>query len=183
MARPLREEVAGGLYHVYARGNNRRPIYLADGDRSEYLRLLARTARCRQWNCLAYCLMENHVHLLLETPLPNLSAGMQQLHGEYARRFNDRYGAVGHLFQSRFGSKRVLDDPQLLAVLRYIAMNPVEAGLCHRPEEYDWSSYGSVTRGEGPTFVATDRLRWFLGGLGGDPVEQYHRLVADEVWT
>jgi putative transposase len=144
MARRLRELVAGDIYHVVARGNGGSRIFLDDQDRAEYLRLLGRaTGRCR-WNVLAHCLMSNHVHLLVETPEPNLPAGMQWLHGRYGRYFNDRHDRVGHLFQGRYKAVRQKTDEQLWHVIRYIALNPVEAGLCDDPEDYPWSSYSAL---------------------------------------
>jgi putative transposase len=102
--RKPRAELAGGVHHVFARGNGRQLIYLDDADRGSYLAMLARAVAHRQWRCLAYCLMDNHVHLLIETPLPNLGAGMQWLHGRFAQQFNERHGRSGHVFQGRYGS-------------------------------------------------------------------------------
>src|SRR3712207_7313843 len=127
MPRKPREEEPGAIHHVYARGNNRRLIYEDDRDRALYLAMLAAVVRRHEWHLLAYCLMDNHVHLLVETPRPNLGSGMQRLHGDYALLFNRRHERRGHLFQGRYGAKRVRDDAQLVTVLRYIADNPVEA--------------------------------------------------------
>jgi REP element-mobilizing transposase RayT len=183
VARPLRQELPGGLFHVYGRGNNGRRIFLDDRDRQLYLELLARTVRWRKWRCLSYCLMDTHMHLLVETPDANLAAGMQQLHGTYGRRFNDRYDTRGHLFESRYGSVLITSDLQLMAVVRYLALNPVNAGMCRRPEEYEWSSYARTRAGDPPGFVSLDRLYWHLSGLGGDPATTYANLIADALWT
>ena len=183
MSRPLRPEIPGGLFHIYARGNNQRPIYLDDRDRLVYLDLLGKTVQWTKWNCLSYCLMDNHMHLVVETPEPNLAAGMQQLHGQYARRFNDRYSTSGHLFGGRYGSVNITTDFQLAAVLRYLALNPIEVGLCRRPEEYAWSSHGDVVSGTPAEFMNVDRLHWYLGGFGGDPEAAYAELVAAGVWA
>ena len=99
MPRRPREELADAIHHVYARGNDRRAIYLDDGDRAAYLAMLGRVVVMKGWRCLAYCLMDNHVHLLIETPEPNLGSGMQRLHGLYAQSHNERHGRSGHLFQ------------------------------------------------------------------------------------
>jgi putative transposase len=104
MARKPREETEGGIFHVFARGNRRQRIYLDDVDRRRYLRLLQTVVAEQRWRCLAYCLMENHVHLLVETPAANLAGGMQRLHGWYAESFNARHRHVGHLFQGRYGA-------------------------------------------------------------------------------
>jgi REP element-mobilizing transposase RayT len=104
MARPLRLELAGALYHITARGNERRSIFLGnlDDDRTAFLDVLAATCDRFNWICHAYCLMTNHYHLLVETPDANLSKGMRQLNGVYTQYVNRRHGRVGHLFQGRF---------------------------------------------------------------------------------
>jgi REP element-mobilizing transposase RayT len=130
----------GGIYHVWARGNNRQRIYADDLDRKTYLGMLGDVCLKFNWGRLGYCLMSNHVHLLIETPQGNLSDGMQNLHNRYAKRFNWRHERVGHLFASRFGSNRVSTDEQLIAVTNYIEMNPVEAGLCASPEIWPWTN-------------------------------------------
>jgi REP-associated tyrosine transposase len=144
MPRKPREEVEGGVYHVFARGNDRRLIYLDDPDRRTYLRMLRATVRQCRWRLLAYCLMDNHVHLLIETPETNLGRGMQWMHGLYAREFNARHGRSGHLFQGRYGAVRIKTDEQLWTAAVYVAMNPVVAGLCARPSEWPWSSHSAA---------------------------------------
>ncbi len=124
---------------MFARGNNSQAIFLDDVDRYRYLSILSEVCKKAEWNRLAYCLMGNHLHLLIETPLPNLSEGMHKLQGNYARRFNYRHGRSGHLFQERFGCKLIQSDRQLVATTGYIEMNPVEAGLCRTPEQWPWT--------------------------------------------
>src|SRR5512145_316717 len=102
MARPLRIEFPGALYHVTSRGNAREPIFLDDGDRQAFLVRLGQVVEGHRWRCFSYCLMTNHFHLLLETPEPNLSRGMRLLNGRYSQRFNRRHGRVGHVLQGRF---------------------------------------------------------------------------------
>ena len=94
--------------------------------------------------CHAYCLMENHYHLLVETPRANLDDAMQRLNGTYAMRFNRHHERTGHVFQGRYGAKLITDDDYALTVVRYIAANPVQAGLCAAPEEWPWSSYAAT---------------------------------------
>jgi REP element-mobilizing transposase RayT len=139
MPRKPRQECEGGVFHVYARGNAKSAIFLDDADRLAYLRLLARAVKHRRWALHAYCLMPNHVHLLLGTPQPNLGRGIQQLHGMYARDFNDRHGRSGHLFQGRYGAVLIQDDDQFEVVKAYIRLNPVSAGLCDAPDDWPWS--------------------------------------------
>jgi putative transposase len=161
------------VHHVYARGNAQARIFLDSTDRLTYLGLVGRVVRLTGWRCLAYCLMDNHVHLLLETPRPNLAVGMQDLHGTYGRRFNDRHARSGHVFQGRFGAKRVTRDAQLWATVRYIAMNPVSAGLCRRPHQWRWGSAGAS-----PPWLASGRLLEYLGANGADPMALYAELLT-----
>ena len=162
---------------MWSRGNERRPIFWTDADRRTYLRLLAQTIQRTGWRCLAFCLMGNHVHLVIETREPNLGDGMRYLHGCYARYFNDRYARIGHLFQGRYGSTRVESDTQLFAVLRYVALNPAEANFCDRPEDYAWSSYAGVVAPGGLRLIDGDRLLSYLAAAGGDPRRRYRELL------
>ncbi len=179
MPRRSRQELEGAVHHVFARGNDRREIYVDDVDRRIYLATLGRVTRRQRWRCLAYCLMPNHVHLLVETPLANLGAGMQRLHGHYAQIFNARHGRSGHVFQGRYGSVRVTTDDQLWAATAYVALNPVAAGLCQAPEEWAWSSHASTLDGRArPRWLDVPRLLSYFEGLGGDPRERYVLLTA-----
>jgi len=144
MARPHREQIAGGTFHVTSRGNRRQSIYHDDDDRRQFLILRDRVVRLCAWRVLAYCLMTNHFHLLIETPAPNLSAGMHRLNSSYAKYFNEHHSVDGHLFDRRFGSRLVETEEHLNDALRYIAFNPVEAGLCAHPREWRWSSFFGV---------------------------------------
>jgi REP element-mobilizing transposase RayT len=159
MARLPRNETEPGIHHVFARGVERRVIFVDDEDRQRYLWLLRAVAQKFRWHCLAYCLMPNHVHLLIETTEPNLGRGMHSLHGLYAQTFNERFARVGHLFQSRFGSRPVHDDLGLMRVAAYIEVNPVAANLCSSPEDWDWSSYRRVVAGKNGRVPDLDRLR------------------------
>ena len=141
MTRPLRLAYPGALYHVTTRGNARQAIYTDDQDHSTFLAVLAAVVMRSQWLCHAYCLMDNHYHLLIETPQGNLSAGMRQLNGVYTQRFNRRHARVGHVFQGRFKAILVERESYLLELCRYVVLNPVRAGLAKRPETYRWSSY------------------------------------------
>lgn len=141
MPRPLRIRFAGATYHVFARGVNREAIFRGDDDRRRFLLLLARAQQRYGWRVHAYCLMGNHFHLLVGTPEPNISEGMQWLNGVYAQGFNRIHGRIGHLFQDRFQAVLVERDDQLVWLLAYIARNPVRAGLATAPQRYRWSSY------------------------------------------
>jgi REP element-mobilizing transposase RayT len=164
MARPLRIEYPGAVYHVTTRGNARQAIFKDDGDRKCFLDVLASVVEESNWLCHAYCLMENHYHLILETPEANLSRGMRQLNGVYTQRHNRRHGSGGHLFQGRFKAILVGRENYLLELCRYVVLNPVRAGLVKTAEEYAWSSYrataGSASR---PPYLSVD---WVLGQFG-----------------
>lgn len=165
MARPLRIEFEGAVYHVTSRGNARDDIYLADGDREMFLDTLAHVVERFGWICHAYCLMGNHYHLMIETPQANLSRGMRQLNGIYTQRFNRKHQRVGHVFQGRFKSIVVDKDAYLLELSRYIVRNPVAAGMVADVTDWVWSSY-RATAGEvpSPKFINVD---WLLSQFGG----------------
>jgi putative transposase len=178
MPRKPRIEIPGGIFHVYARGSRQQVIYRTQADRLTYLGFLSATIERYRWHCLAYCLMGNHVHLLIETPEGNLGRGMQSLHGRYAQRMNQRHGTKGALFESRYGCVVMEDDAQLWMAIRYIARNPIDAGLCLHAEEYEWSSYGFVVSSMPPRFLSVERLLSCLSAAGGDALESYRALIA-----
>jgi hypothetical protein len=127
--------------------------------------------------------MGNHVHLMIETTEPNLSAGMQRLHGRYAADFNRRHKSYGHVFQGPFGSNRMEDERQLLTTLGYIELNPVEAGLCERSEDWPWSSSGALARGIAPRWLDVARVDGYLAARGGEPRARYRELIANpQAW-
>jgi putative transposase len=177
MPRQPRAEVEPGVYHVFSRGNRKQDIYRDDDDRRRYLLLLSRAVFRMRWRCLSYCLMGNHVHMLVETRTPNLGAGMHRLHGMYAQSFNSRHTTVGHLFQHRYKANPVLTDEQLWITAAYIANNPVEAGLCRTPEDWTWSSFSAVTTDTSPTWLDEGRLLDFFASQGGSGRERYRSFV------
>jgi putative transposase len=178
VARPLRLEFAGALYHLTARGNARADIFADDEDRRVFLELLAKEISQQGWRCYAYCLMGNHYHLLIETPEPNLVAGMRRFNGIYTQAFNRRHGRVGHLFQGRYKSILVDQDSYGLELSRYIVLNPVRAHMVKRPQHWAWSSY-RATAGQvaAPAWLDAD---WVLGQLGGrNAAVAYERFVRE----
>lgn len=140
MPRRARRTAGSGIYHVMLRGVNRDPIFLDDEDRTYFLRTLGTVRDASGCRVLAYCLMDNHVHLVLRTGAEPLGAIVKRLGVRYVRWFNGRYDRVGHLFQDRFKSVPVETDPHFVSLLRYVWNNPVKAGLVVRPDEYRWSS-------------------------------------------
>lgn len=141
MARPLRLEFPGALYHLTARGNAQQPIFLDDTDRQQFLRLLGREIQQQHWRCYVYCVMGNHYHLVIETPEANLSRGLRRLHGTYTQWFNRRHRRIGHLLQGRFKSLLVEKESYLLELCRYVVLNPVRAGMVPDASAWGWSSY------------------------------------------
>jgi len=141
MSRPLRIEFPGAVYHITSRGTGKRNIFFNNKDRKMFLSLLWEVVEREKWICYAYCLMDNHYHLLIETTKPNLSRGMRELNGIYAQKLNYIKNSVGHVFQSRYKSILVDKDNYLLELCRYIALNPVRAKMVESPEDWVWSSY------------------------------------------
>ncbi len=167
MARPLRIEFSDALYHITARGNERRSIFESDHDRNQFLQVLTQTCEAHNWICHAYCLMDNHYHLLIETPDANLSRGMRDLNSIYSQRFNRIHSRDGHLFQGRFKSFVIEKETYLLEVARYIVLNPVRAKMVSHPKEWKWSSYRATAGYRKPhKSLTTD---WILEYFGKDP--------------
>jgi len=182
MARPLRIEFSGAVYHITSRGNERKAIFRDDQDRKMFLTTLEDVTHRYNWLCHAYCLMENHYHVLIETPDGNLSIGMRQLNGVYTQRFNMRHGRVGHLFQGRFKAVLVQKDSHLLEACRYVVLNPVRAKRVQRPEQWAWSSYGATAGWrKPPACLVTD---WVLSQFGSERKKAeaaYRKFVRDGI--
>jgi len=174
MARPLRLDHAGALWHITSRGSERREIFRGDGDRRGFLDLLGKTVERFNWRTHGYALMGNHYHLVVETPEPTLSRGMHHLNGGYAQRFNRRHSRKGHLFESRFGSVLVQRESHLLEVVRYVVLNPVRAGLVRLPENYEWSNFRATARMDAaPSWL---EVEWTLEQF--DPNEERGAIAA-----
>ena len=156
-----------GYHHVWCRGNNKRPIVLDARDRRTLLEQTDTVARRFGWKVLAYCLMDNHYHLVIEIDERGMSRGFCRLNTGYATTFNKRHGRMNHLFGKRYGSKPIEDEASLLETCRYVLMNPVRAGLVKRPQDYRWSSF-RATLGEAYSDIAlsVDQL---LGSFHRDP--------------
>jgi REP element-mobilizing transposase RayT len=189
MARPLRLEFSGGLYHVTARGDGREDIYLWDADREMWLEVFGQVCKRFNWVCHAWCQMDNHFHLLIETPEANLSKGMRQLNGVYTQRFNRTHGRVGHVFQGRYKAILVERDSYLLELARYIVLNPLRAKMVKRLEAWPWSSY-LATCGQAPSseFLQTDWILAQFGRQRAGAIRKYVEFVhagarLPSVWT
>lgn len=180
MARPLRIEFPGALYHVTARGNAGFDIFLDDEDRIQLLRQLGAVCERYAWRVHAYCLLGNHYHLVVETVEPTLARGMRQLGGVYTQAFNRRHGRGGHVFQGRYKAILVEREPYLLEVCRYVVLNPVRAGLARTPEDWPWSSYRATAgEGRGPAWLDTAWLLAQFGRRTGSARRAYAAFVAE----
>ncbi len=180
MARPLRLSFPGAVYHVTSRGNARHDIVADDRDRSQWLSLLAHVVDRYGWLCHAYCLMDNHYHLVIETPKPNLSIGMRQLNGRYTQAYNRRHEQVGHVFQGRFTAILVEKDAHLLELCRYVVLNPVRAKIVSHPRLWMWSSYrATVGETKAPGWLTTDWILSQFGQRGGPAQARYRTFVAE----
>ena len=180
MTRPLRINIENGLYHVTSRGNERKNIYASGEDRKRFLEILAMAVDRYGWICHAYCLMENHYHIVVETPRGNLSNGMRQLNGVYTQYFNIKHRRNGHLFQGRFKAVLVEKETHLLELTRYVVLNPVKAKICDMAGAYEWSSYNSMIGvAKKPVFLFTD---WILSQFGSNrkiAVRKYEEFVNE----
>jgi putative transposase len=178
MARPLRLEFAGAIWHVHNRGNNGGDVFFDDGDRRIFLALLAEAVRRFHWVIHQYTMMTNHYHIVIETPEPTLSRGMKWFIGTYVQRINRKHGRTGSLFQGRFKGHLVEDGVYLLELMRYLALNPVRAGMVKRPEDYEWSSHRATAGYEPmPDWIRSEQT---LAQFGADREEQqreYRRFV------
>jgi REP-associated tyrosine transposase len=175
MARPLRLEFEFALWHLTSRGNERKDIFRDDIDRERFIQLLRETVVRFGWRLLAFVLMSNHYHLVVQTPETNLSRGMHWLNGRYAQYFNRRHDRCGHLFQGRFKGILVEKQSHLLTLARYLVLNPVRAGMVSHPAEWRWSSYRQ-TAGLEPSqpWLATDDLLEQFGSTENRLAEYVH---------
>jgi len=181
LSRPPRLEFPGAVYHVTARGNERRDIFRDDRDRQHFLN---RLADCRDrfgFRLLAYCLMNNHFHLAVRTGATPLSRIMACLQSFYAQRFNRRHARVGHLFQGRYKSRLVQEDRYLEALIRYIHQNPVRARITRCAADYPWSSDRHLRRAHGPSWLDVDETLAALGPTRRAAVARHAELVDGPV--
>lgn len=180
MARPLRVEFDGAIFHVTARGNERRAIVRDDGDRNCWLEWLGRVVERYRLDLFSFALLDNHYHLFLETPHGGLSAAMQTLNGSYTSYFNRRHGRVGHLFQGRFKGILVESEGHYAELSRYVHLNPVRAGLVGRPEDYVWSSFRGYFRASWALeWVDYGRVLSEFGSHTGHARRAYRGFVED----
>ena len=189
MARPLRLELAGGLYHVTSRGDGRDDIYLSDADRLAWLEIFAQVCQRFNWVCHAWCQMSNHYHILIETPEANLSQGMRQLNGVYTQWINRSHSRVGHVFQGRYKAIMVEQDSYLLELARYVVLNPLRANMIKRLEQWPWSSYlATCGQAAAPVWLQTDFILSQFGKRHAPAIQAYINFVHEgarlpSIWT
>ena len=185
MPRPPRLEYAGALYHVTARGVQQGAIYLDDADRTTFLALVSHTLLTGNAHALAFCLMGNHYHFVLQTSATNLSTLMRRINSGYSLAFNHRHGRSGHVFEGRFKAIHVDREAYLLEVCRYVDLNPVRAALCDLPQDWAWSSYRShVGMASAPPWLASRELHGLLMGqelTTGAKIDAAQRSYVDWV--
>lgn len=180
MARPLRIEYSGAFYHVTSRGNEQKDVFKSQRDREKFLSYLE-SAVVRYGAVIhAFCLMSNHYHLVLETPVGNLSQIMRHVNGAYTTYFNVKRKRAGHLFQGRYKAILVEADEYAAELTRYIHLNPVRAGMVAQPEEYQWSSYRCyIGQSKAPEWL---KMEFILGSFGRGSAQaktRYRKFVED----
>lgn len=180
MARRKRGHLPAGIYHVTTRSAGPIPLFRDDDDRTMFSALLTRTLSKTESVCRGFCLMTTHYHLLLDIAENVLQAGMQQMNGNYGRAFNVCHGRDGHLFGDRYYAVMVESDQHMLALLRYLARNPVEAGLCAKPSDWYWSSYrGCVDIDQEFPFVDSSMFRGYFRTPRDSGVDALRIFVGD----
>jgi len=179
MPRAPRTEVEGGIHHLTTRGDHRVALFGSDVDRRTFLRRYADVVDRHGWVPLAYCLMGNHLHLVLETPECTLGLGARDLLGDFAKVHNKRRGESGHVFQGRFNNRLVRTDTYFAQLLRYVALNPVAAGLCGAPQQWPWSSHSALLAGRSSKLASTTRVEELLAVWGRPPGRRYAALFSE----
>ena len=179
MARPLRLEFEGAIYHVTARGDRREPIFHDDSDRRMLLSIVGQAMERFDAKVYAYCLMENHYHIVPRTHQPNLSRLMRHINGVYTQAYNRRHAQVGHLFQGRFKALLVDKDAYFLEVCRYVDLNPVRAGTVRQPGDWPWSSYRAhIGQAPAASWLDSSALHQQLSSRSAQGPQRYARFVA-----
>lgn len=183
MARPLRIEYEGALYHITSRGNERTKIFFSPADYAKFLAYIKEAGDKFGTVLHAYVFMTNHYHLILETPQGNLSRAMHHINGSYTTYVNNKRKRSGHLFQGRYKAIIVDKDSYLLELSRYIHLNPVRAGLAERPEDYPYSSYKAFVSGKDVNGMSRDMILEMISKGKKDAVRRYREFVESAIGT
>ncbi len=182
MPRPLRLQIAGGLYHVTTRGNLGRTAFESDPERQQFLDVLGVGVERHGWSCRSYCVLSTHYHALVLTPEPDIAAGMQYVNGRFGQWVNWSREQRGHLFEGRYKSILIESDSHLLEVYRYIALNPVRAGLVRDPEDWAWSSLGALLgRWEAPAFLDVQAALGDFASIASAARRRLRQFVRDGI--
>lgn len=186
MPRQSRCLSSSGVYHVMVRGNEKKSIFLDDKDRLRFISILQEKKKNNEYNIYAFCLMDNHVHMLIKEEIDRISRIMRRINTSYANYFNIKYERVGHVFQDRFKSEAIESDRHLLEAIRYIHNNPVKAKMVREPSEFTWSSYNSyINRGSYDSFIySTEILGFFSNDIekAQDIFVKYSMEKVDDVF-
>ena len=182
MGRVAREKSESGIYHVVTRGINRQDIFYDDEDCLRYLETLARYKKEGKFTLLGYCLMGNHLHLLLQEKMESISVIMKRIGTSYAWWYNNKYERTGHVFQGRYKSECVNDEAYLLTAIRYIHQNPVKAEVAAKPEAYRWSSCRAYFTGnEYPAGLTdTDTVLSSFKSCKQSAGDQFHQFMGQK---
>jgi len=179
MARPLRISYPGAFYHITSRGNEQKAVFKSDRDRLKFLEYLESATKRYDARIHTYCLMDNHYHLLLETPSGNLSKIMAHINGAYTNYFNAKRERFGHLFQGRYKAILVEADEYAKELSRYIHLNPVRANIVELPEEYEWSSYCYyIGKKKAPEWLKMDFVLGYFGKNLSESQKNYKKFVS-----
>ncbi len=180
MPRTARKKSTSGIYHIILRGINRQTIFSDEEDNDEFIGILSECKKLSGFDLYGYCLMGNHVHLLIQEKSETIEQIMKRIGTRYVIRYNRKYRRCGHLFQDRFKSEAVEDDSYFLTVLRYIHQNPQKVGLCKEPDQYPWNSYQDYISKKGITdvdfaldLIGENRFVKFMNEQSSDEVLEY----------
>ena len=179
MARPLRIQYPGAVYHITCQGNAGEAVFRGPEDRETFLQVFHQVIERQGWICHAYCLMDYHYHILVETPQSNLSRGMQLLNGIYTQTFNRAHNRSGHLLEGRFKAVLVEKGQHMLELARHVVLNPVRAGVARSARDWRWSSYRATAGlAEGLPFLTTEWIHTQLGSTTAEATTAYRKFVS-----
>ncbi len=178
MARAPREWLEGGIYHLFSRGSDRRPLFEQQRDYFEFAVLMADAAVRDNVDCFAWCLMPNHWHVVARSPAKGLSTFMKRVNHRYSLRFNRRHGRTAHLFKNRFGAVLQTSEDQFLWTVRYVLRNPVTAGACSSVRDAQWTSYPAmVGRVPAPPFLRREEILERFAGPDRDAIAAFEAFL------
>ncbi|MFH1874029.1 MAG: transposase [Pseudomonadota bacterium] len=181
MSRPLRIEYEGAFYHVMNRGNARQNIFTQPKDYETFINVLVESIKLWELKVHALALLPNHYHMLIETPLANLSRAMRHINGVYTQRFNRQHQRDGHIFRGRYKAILVEEDAYLVELIRYIHRNPIKAGLVEFPEKYKWSSHRDYLGSDDRKWLTTNYILSYFGKRKNRSRLRLHEFVMNEV--